>query len=86
MKKTSTTMSSPATTQDNYFIRFARRKANCIFLLITLLISLLSVLQIFVSKADEKLISNLAKTLIVLLRETHNTTDHLFTNESLYVQ
>jgi len=68
--------------QDNYFVRFLRRKSNCLFLLIMLLISLLSVLQIFMTKLDDKLVTTLTGSLIMLLKETDllNST-HLFTND-----
>lgn len=74
--------SSPS--QDNYCIRFLRRKANCIFLLIMLLISLLSVLQIFMTKVDDKVVTSLTTTLLEVLKESDilNTT-HLFTNENV---
>lgn len=95
MTKTNATMSlttmasSPALakppSQDNYIIRFCRRKSQCVFLIIMLLISLLSVLQIFITKLDDKLVTSLTTALITVLKESDmlNTT-HLFADENVF--
>ena len=72
---------APNRGQDNYCIRFLRRKSNCIVLFLLLLISLLSVMQVFVTKLDDKLLSSITLMLLNLLKESMNTTI-VYTNDT----
>ena len=81
MTEPNSVMASLAPNRDNYFIRFLRRKSNCIVLFLLLLISLLSVMQVFVTKLDDKLLSSITLMLLNLLKESMNATV-VYTNDS----
>ena len=79
-----TTLQDTTTTslpQDGYCVRFLRRKSNCIFLLIMLLISLLSVMQVFVTKMDDQLVNTITTSLLTILKASINDTE-FFANKT----